>query len=396
MSIFKVRLFFFHVCFASLTFGILLQQAWHFAFFLISLGALFFTGVSWEAILGKGKRAAALLMGAILLSAVIAQLRLKTTVDFEYHWAFLAFWLVTPALVEKTNWNTVHRLMLILSVPGLIYSYYWMIRPDEIAWALEKGFHMFPRASGFVSNPITNAATLVLIGCWSLSRLTDQVTKLERILIWAHLSLSVLIVLASRVRVGIVGFLCLFVLVALFSKRLRKLTLMLVPAVILLFLCTWYVFGFNVASIEERLLLLKNGWLLLKTHPFFGIGPDHFEAFYYDSIGLNSHPHNTVLGIAAETGLVGLGAYLGFMTVVGLALYRLNRNPNIQAGSHHWVVKSLTLVYLTYWVIGLADYNFADTELLLAHSFHFATTLVLYLKADAQAASETVSEVPTG
>jgi len=380
MNLSSSRLVLFHLCFASFTAGILLQQSFHFLLFLVSMAALFRTGWVPGTLLGRGKRAAAALFAAIFLAALLAQWRFQGHAEFGFHWALLAFWLVTPALVDKANWVLLHRLMMGLSVPGLIYSFYWMLRPDEIAWAMEKGFHMFPRAEGFVSNPITNAATLILIGSWSFARLTSKVARFEKGLIWSHLSLSILIVVVSRVRGGIVGFLFLFVAVALFSEKMRKRSLWMAPLVILMFLGTWYFFGFNVASIQERLTLIANSWVLIKEYPLFGIGPDHFFSFVLDGGELLGHPHNTVIGITAETGFLGLVAYLSFMVAIGWALFRLYRAYRTDSGPMGWVTKSLILVYGSYWVIGLTDYNFADTELLLAHAFQFATAMILSLK----------------
>lgn len=367
--------------------GILLQQITHFLFFLITLAALLSGGCVPGSLLGKGKRSAATLMCVILLSSVIAHMRLGWGTEFDFHWAFLAFWLVTPSLLQQTRWDWVHRLMVLVSIPGLIYSYYWMVRPDEIAWAIEKGFHMFPRAEGFVSNPITNAATLILIACWSFSRLTTKVPSWERVLIWAHMTLSVVIVVASRVRVGILGFLFLFLMVALFSPKLRKRALFLGPVVIILFLVSWRFFGFNMESIHERIILLKNGIAIIGNYPIFGIGPGMFKTYINRENGLAAHPHNTILGITGETGILGLAAYLVFMGAVAFALYRLyQRCENHPSHPLRWVVQSLILVYLTYWLVGLADYNFADTELLLANSVHFGVAIVLnsQLEADKQ------------
>lgn len=380
MNLFTIRLVLFHICFASFTAGILIQQSVHFLLFLVSMAALFVTGWVPGTLLGKGKGAAALLFSAIFLAALLSQWRFRGHAEFAFHWALLAFWLVTPALIEKASWKGLHRLMMALSVPGLIYSFYWMLRPNEIDWAMKIGFQMFPRAEGFVSNPITNAATLILIGSWSFGRLTSKVEHLEKVLIWVHLSLSILIVVASRVRGGIVGFLFLFVAVALFSEKMRKRSLWMAPLVILMFLGTWYFFGFNVASIKERITLIRHSWVLIQEFPLFGIGPDHFFSYVLDGGKLLGHPHNTLIGITAETGFVGLFAYLGFMMAVGVAMFKLFRAYRDDQGPMGWVTKSLILAFGSYWVIGLTDYNFADTELLLAHAFQFATAIILSLK----------------
>ena len=53
-------------------------------------------------------------------------------------------------------------------------------------------------------------------------------------------------------------------------------------------------------SFSVRLILWKQAVNLIKQHPFFGVGPQHF-AYYPNEWG--AHPHNAVLLFATEWGL---------------------------------------------------------------------------------------------
>lgn len=80
-------------------------------------------------------------------------------------------------------------------------------------------------------------------------------------------------------------------------------------------------------AVLERVAHLRAGWSMAGTHPWLGVGPGNFSAAYpYHAIApwliARGHAHNAYITIAAEAGLVGLGAYLG---LVGSTLWRLMR-----------------------------------------------------------------------
>ncbi len=75
-----------------------------------------------------------------------------------------------------------------------------------------------------------------------------------------------------------------------------------------------------------RMLLWNLAWQVFLTHPITGIGTGGFARFqseYLDSLGLylpeeylGLSTHNTILGILAETGIVGFMAYMIYAIVV--------------------------------------------------------------------------------
>lgn len=290
--------------------------------------------------------------------------------DFGFHWAFYAFWLLTARQVAGLDFKILHRVLLFASVPGLIYSFYWLLRPEMIEWALggDNRFSMYPRAAGFLSNPITHAEGLVVLLGWGLARLQTEMSSRERRWMVVHMVASLLIILGSRVRAGVLGFLVLLLLHGIFSPKHRKLCISLVVLMVAAFPITYAVFGFNTDSLTERLVLIQHNLELLWEHLMFGIGPDRFHVYPLpETPDIPSHPHNTLIGVATEMGLPGLFFFLAFMVVVGGRLLLLNRRCEATGCAPAWVARALTYSFGVFWLLGLFDYNFADTELLILH-----------------------------
>ena len=366
----------FYGCFAAFSLGIALQQASLFLFMILQLGFAVIYGSRLHTLVAEGRRAAVLFFVAMVISAVVAHHKVPVAEQTRIHWALIAFWAITPSIGAWIRWETLHRVLLAVSVPGLIYSVIWLLQPDEMAFSQKHGFHTYPRAEGFVSNPITNAEGLVILACWSLARLTETVGKRERRLIIGHLVLSILIIVFSRVRSGIVGLTILLAVLSFYKPRLRRLTLSVLTVIVILFPLTVSFFGFNHASIRERLTLIELNIDLFGEHPLFGIGPNKFGEPLNAGGELPGHPHNTLIGMAVEHGIMGLAFYLVFMLGMMRQLWLLHARSSSLAPP--WVIRALALVFLSYWIFGLFDYNFADTELLIFHSLHWGMITWLY------------------
>ncbi len=79
-------------------------------------------------------------------------------------------------------------------------------------------------------------------------------------------------------------------------------------------------------------------WCITLHHPVLGTGPDTFAVEYprYRSradgaqlgLLLSDKPHNVLLESAADTGVLGLGAYLAVLTLVGIAVVRRRREAD--------------------------------------------------------------------
>jgi O-antigen ligase len=77
------------------------------------------------------------------------------------------------------------------------------------------------------------------------------------------------------------------------------------------------------------------GWHILQDNPIIGVGLGNFKVVYYKYVqyaffdpGLTvSGPHNDLLSVAAETGMIGLFLFIGLLGSLGIRLLRFLRKP---------------------------------------------------------------------
>ncbi len=374
---------FFYVCFASFSLGIAIQQIMLCLLILLGLGLSIISSNKFGSSY-NGIQSAGLFMG-VMLAMILAHQWLS---DFEQpasiHWAFVVLWAVNIALIRQVNWVTLHRILILISIPGLLYSFHLLMEPAEFMWALKiESFSMYPRAYGLVSNPITNAEGLVVIAGWTLARLGNGVRGKERKWLIVHIVVSALIITLSRVRAGVIGFALILVVHAILHPKYRKNMMWGLAALLLAFLITIPIFGFNLASIEERVQLTKHSLYILKSHFWLGIGADQFDLFTSPFTTTPAHPHNTLLAVITELGIFGLLAFLWLMFHIARRLLSLSTTYRLSKDSLSWVTTALAYSFCSFIVFGLFDFNFGDSELLIFHGYHWALAFRIPLKHEA-------------
>ena len=123
------------------------------------------------------------------------------------------------------------------------------------------------------------------------------------------------------------------------------------------------------SSVEKRRQLLAIGWEMLSDRPLAGVGVGNFGSHYaryasmvgltsldYTPHGVRQYPHNLYLEIVAETGLVGLFAFLGAIATALGVLYRARRMLIARGELAHAAL-------VTAIAIGLAGYLIASVFL---------------------------------
>lgn len=84
-------------------------------------------------------------------------------------------------------------------------------------------------------------------------------------------------------------------------------------------------------AVVERMAHIQAGWRMFEAYPLTGIGPGNYSIAYNDfAIGSwfvsRGHAHNYYLHIAAETGLIGLLAYLALIGSAGYLVIQARRH----------------------------------------------------------------------
>ena len=162
----------------------------------------------------------------------------------------------------------------------------------------------------------------------------------------------------------------------LLSMRAPRL-LLAWPAVLLLFVLAAPVpllqRALSIARLDDtsnydRLCMARAGLAMVAERPLFGLGPELVKTRY----PIYRHPtaprfrvphlHNSFLQLAAERGLVSLGAYLALMAgSIGLALrsYRLEGGA---AGPRADLYLGAAMALVAFNLAGLFENNWGDTE----------------------------------
>jgi O-antigen ligase len=133
---------------------------------------------------------------------------------------------------------------------------------------------------------------------------------------------------------ALVGMLTLFAMVVGNRMARRRLLLVAVGGVFAAILAAQLVPGQSIGrsfsflsgsgsglTSNGRFELWSEAWRLFADNPLFGIGTGSF--FAVD--GLNRYPHNLLLEVGAELGIIGIALLLGFLASSWLALMRARR-----------------------------------------------------------------------
>ncbi len=118
----------------------------------------------------------------------------------------------------------------------------------------------------------------------------------------------------------------------------------------------------------DRLCMAQAGLYMISERPLFGIGPDMVEQRY----PIYRHPtaprftvahlHNTFLHLAAERGLLSLGAYLWLMGAGLWLAYRGYRREGGASGGRAELYLGVILALVGFNLAGLFEANWRDTE----------------------------------
>ena len=205
---------------------------------------------------------------------------------------------------------------------------------------------------------------------------------------WLCLTLSVGGLAVAQSRGGLLGGVALLLAIALTLRPGLRWPLLLsvvfVTCVALVVIAQWPGWDGSIAglvpgrpeAVLDRLIIWGRVWDVMLDNPFFGVGLGNFrdaffkrEAWLHVALAYPSlHAHNTYLELLADTGWLGLLAYVAFLLLVAWQLVRIWNRPGPRP-------------VLTLAAIGsLAAYVvFAMVDMLLLQNIHMLLVLVLSL-----------------
>ncbi len=229
------------------------------------------------------------------------------------------------------------------------------------------------------SDPNTFAATtlFMLPFTWELLQLSRKLRW--KVFFLLHLALSVVVVLKTGSRGGLIALL-LFAGWAVFRSRRRSRTLvvmLIAGSVIVATLSAQLVMRYETIlhpelnrsateSAEGRIAGLKRGYALFLRRPLTGIGPGCFtvaDEFYSRLPGIPGLQAHNLLGQAlGETGLAGLLSFLVFLGALlarAISLARRYRaGPRRLIGATAWAVTGCVLLLLLLGMVGHNLYRY--------------------------------------
>jgi O-antigen ligase len=124
----------------------------------------------------------------------------------------------------------------------------------------------------------------------------------------------------------------------------------------------------GLATNYSRAVYADVGARMVLDHPGFGVGPERVDdefLNYYTGEARDfyfGHLHNNVLQIAAERGLICLGTFLWFVVELLRSFINLYRTPETVP---RWVTLGALSALIGFFVAGMTEYNFGDSEVLL-------------------------------
>ncbi len=246
------------------------------------------------------------------------------------------------------------------------------------------------KASGFFSLHLTFGEYLLMTACVALAAAVwakGQPSQAPGRVLWlAGALLMAFAVLRSGARGPFVGLVA--GIVALLALRGRKVLLpgaavLAVLIAVLLALAggsplrtAWELFGVDAsvaagpaASNTQRLFMWWAGWRLSAEHLMTGVGLHGVDAVYpafRHPLALEPnqwHLHNNFVQLGAETGLLGLAAFLWlFLRAFQSAWTRFRAAPG---GPDQGLAAGVLGALTGFLASGLTEYNWADSEVLL-------------------------------
>ncbi len=240
-----------------------------------------------------------------------------------------------------------------------------------------------PRATGFEGHYMTQAGIMMILAIYSLTIILEKKDyknyKLELLFILSSFTL-----ILTLTRSAWFGFFLSLVFI-LFKKKPVSILLIPLFAIFLYLLSPASVQNrikslTNIKDItfQERIIMIKKGFKMIKAKPFFGVGPNMVRSAYTvpryrvaKKEKLNPHLHNNFIQIWAERGSFAFLSWLWFILLVFIKLLKIKNDTPLAL--YKWVAVFILIGFLG---AGLFEYNFGDSEIKLLLLFFISIPFI--------------------
>jgi O-antigen ligase len=296
-----------------------------------------------------------------LLSSAFSQDPLESFIDSRQ----LLLFLIVPAVYDLARGQRAWLATdVIITVGGAIAAYgivqYGMLHFDSLGQRPRGTLGHYMTYSGVLMLAIGLAASRIVFGA------RDRA--------WPGLVMPALVVALALTltRSAWVGA-CVAVGLLFILKDLRLLGLLPVIGALMFALAPDSVtnrmvsiFDLRDPTNRDRLAMMRTGGAMVRDFPLTGVGPNMVPRLYgqyRDSDAVNAtnpHLHNVPLQIAAERGVPALAAWVVFVALLAVGLFRMfraEREKALAAGGLAAMAGMLSA--------GFFEYNFGDSEFLM-------------------------------
>jgi|GEM_PF-2278674 len=239
---------------------------------------------------------------------------------------FFLFYLVTTIIKKKERQNLI-RLVLLVGIFLSITGIYQFIRGNV--------------AAGTMVNPNILAGYLTMVIPFTTGLILSLSNSINREFIKSHLFylvgwlLMVACLFLTKSPGGIIGVILGICVILYFKQgkqifiKFRYIFIALAVVIVVLLL-----FTLRQLQVYNRILWWWGALRMVYQRPLIGIGLGGFETAYakYKLTGLNPlYAYNYFLQLAAEMGVVGLGAFLWFLFMVGKHIKFLSKRSKLSS-----------------------------------------------------------------
>lgn len=236
---------------------------------------------------------------------------------------------------------------------------------------IRKGISLDHRLTGLTSHWMTYSGLLMFAFVFFSIQIFYNKNKKHLIIIFLCLIpvlASIFLSLTRSVWVGI--FIALAAFIIYYQPKILYAA---VPAALVLLLILpssvrsrlESTFDLDNETNRDRIYMAQTGFTIFKKYPLTGVGPNNIKRVYdqykpTDAKLSNPHLHNNLIHILAERGLFSfLSLIAAFIAVFIYIVKKIKEGPP----EHKPIAVGALFAFISFFVAGLFEYNFGDTEI---------------------------------